>query len=249
MFLSVVLQDYRFPVCAQLLVMIVIAGRLSLLGFVFKPVSWLAGDSRLRQTSSPRIHLVERQSLSSICPSTIISYLRSLEASLSTPLAALSPILLSFRYTGINLLQSSVNTIRGKDSSPMQPPMGDFLGRASRQDCEILTIQVHQADRMWVGLHPTDWKATDVLGPSQGGLGGLDDLDGLPVFGHNAYLSGENLFFAHKEISIKGIANYFLVQGLTKCHLKEGSPLQDDGIAFEEASEVVEDRLVNSMEE
>jgi len=84
LFLSLVLQDYRIPVCAQLLVMIVIAGRLSLLGFVFKPVSWLAGDSRLRQTFSLRIHLVERQSLSSICPSTIISYLRSLEASLST---------------------------------------------------------------------------------------------------------------------------------------------------------------------
>jgi len=44
--------------------MIVIAGRLSLMGFVFKPVSWLAGDSRLRQTLSLRIHVVERQSLS-----------------------------------------------------------------------------------------------------------------------------------------------------------------------------------------
>jgi len=84
MFLSLVLQDYRIPVCAQLLVMIVIAGRLPLLGFVFKPVSWLAGDSRLRQPFSLRIHLVERQSLSSICPSTNTSYLRSLEASLST---------------------------------------------------------------------------------------------------------------------------------------------------------------------
>jgi len=39
LFLSLVLQDYRIPVCAQLLVMIMIAGRLSLLGFVFKPVS------------------------------------------------------------------------------------------------------------------------------------------------------------------------------------------------------------------
>ena len=48
LFLSLVLQDYRIPVCAQLLVMIVIAGSVSLLGFVFKPVSWLAGDSRLR---------------------------------------------------------------------------------------------------------------------------------------------------------------------------------------------------------
>jgi len=84
MFLSLVLQDYRIPVCAQLLVMIVIAGRVSLFGSVFKPVSWLAGDSRLRQTFSLRIHLVERQSLSSICPSTIISYLRSIETSLST---------------------------------------------------------------------------------------------------------------------------------------------------------------------
>ena len=84
MVLSLVLQDYRIPVCAQLLVMIVIAGRLPLSGFVFKPVSWLAGDSRLRQTFSLRIHFVERQSLSPICPSTIISYLRSLEASLST---------------------------------------------------------------------------------------------------------------------------------------------------------------------
>ena len=84
MFLSLVLQDYRIPVCGQLLVMIVIAGRLSPLGFVFKPVSWLAGDSKLRQTFRLRIHLVERQSLSSICPSTIISDLWSLEASLST---------------------------------------------------------------------------------------------------------------------------------------------------------------------
>jgi len=58
MFLSLVLQDNRIPVCAHLLVLIVIAGRLSLLSFVFKPVSWLAGDSRLRQTSSLRIHRV-----------------------------------------------------------------------------------------------------------------------------------------------------------------------------------------------
>ena len=81
MFLSLVLQDYRIPVCAQLLV---IAGRLSLLGSVFKPVSWLARDSRLRQTFSLRIDLVEQQSLSSICPSTIITYLWSLEASFSS---------------------------------------------------------------------------------------------------------------------------------------------------------------------
>jgi len=35
MFLSLVLQHYRILVCAQLLVMIVIAGRLSLLGFLY----------------------------------------------------------------------------------------------------------------------------------------------------------------------------------------------------------------------
>ena len=84
MFLSLVLQDYRIPVCAQLLVMIVIGGRLSLLGFVFKLVSWLAGDSRLGKTFSLRIQLVEGQSLGPICPSTIISCLRPPEASLST---------------------------------------------------------------------------------------------------------------------------------------------------------------------
>ena len=84
LFVSLVLEDYRIPVCAQLLVMIVIAGRLSLLGFVFKPVPWLAGDSRLRQTFSLRIPLVERQSRNSICPSPMISYHRSLVASLST---------------------------------------------------------------------------------------------------------------------------------------------------------------------
>jgi len=34
------------------------------LGFVFKSVSWLAGDNRLRQTFSLRIHKVGPQSLS-----------------------------------------------------------------------------------------------------------------------------------------------------------------------------------------
>jgi len=97
MFLSLVLQDYRIPVCAQLLVMIVIAGRLLLLGFVFKIVSWLAGDSRLRQTSSLRIHLVERQSLSPIRPSTIILLAtRPLKPPLAPALAGLPPVLLYF---------------------------------------------------------------------------------------------------------------------------------------------------------
>ena len=70
------------------------AGRLSLLGFVFKPVSWLVGDSRLRQTFSLRIHLVERQSLSRICPSTIILLATGpLKPPLTPALAGLSPVL------------------------------------------------------------------------------------------------------------------------------------------------------------
>jgi len=72
MFLSRVFQDYRISVCVQLLVMIVIPARLSLLGFVFKPVFWLAGDTTLRRTCSLRIHLVEGRSLSPNCSSTII---------------------------------------------------------------------------------------------------------------------------------------------------------------------------------
>jgi len=97
-FVSLVLQDYRIPVFAQLLVMIVIAGRLSLLGFVFKPVSWLAGDSRLRQTFSLRIHLLERQSLSPICPSTIILLATGLlKPPLAPALAGVSPVLMYFR--------------------------------------------------------------------------------------------------------------------------------------------------------
>jgi len=100
MFLSLVLQDYRIPVCAQLLVMIVIAGRLSLLGSVFQPVSWLAGDSRLRQTFSLRIHLVERQSLSPLVL-FVLQLLSLISGPLKPPLApaleGLSPVLLYFR--------------------------------------------------------------------------------------------------------------------------------------------------------
>ena len=47
--MTLVLQDYRIPVCAQLLVMIVIAGWLSLWIYVFK-TSLLA--SRRQQTST-----------------------------------------------------------------------------------------------------------------------------------------------------------------------------------------------------
>jgi len=68
----------------------------------------------------------------------------------------------------------------------MQLPIGGYLGYASGDKCDILTIRVHQAERMWVGLHPTDWDVTIVLGPSQGGLDGQDDLDAFPVSRCNA---------------------------------------------------------------
>jgi len=106
MFPSLVLQDYRIPVCVQLLVMIVIAGRFLLLGFVFNPVSWLARDSRLQPTFSLRIHLVERRSLSPMCPSTIIPLATGpLKPLLALVLAGLLPVLLYFHYTGVERLQ------------------------------------------------------------------------------------------------------------------------------------------------
>jgi len=49
---------------------------------------------------------------------------------------------------------------------------------------------------MRVVLHPTDWDATIVLGPSEGGLGGQDALDGFPPSGRNSYTSGVKAFFA-----------------------------------------------------
>ena len=35
-----------------------------------------------------------------------------------------------------------------------------------------------------------------MLGPSEGGLGGLDAPDGFPASGRNAYPSGANAFFS-----------------------------------------------------
>jgi len=42
-------------------------------------------------------------------------------------------------------------------------------------------IQVHWADRMRVVLHPPGKNATIVLGPSEGGLGGMVQTDLLPT--------------------------------------------------------------------
>jgi len=79
----------------------------------------------------------------------------------------------------------------------MQLPIGGYPGYTSGDKCDILTIRVRQADWMGVGLHPTDWDVTIVLGPSDSGLGGQDDLDAFPVSGHNIYLSKVNVFFAY----------------------------------------------------
>ena len=43
-----------------------------------------------------------------------------------------------------------------------------------------------------------------MLGPSEGGLGGLDAPDGFPASGRNAYPSGANTFFA--DVTLAGIA-------------------------------------------
>ena len=73
--------------------MIVIAGYLitDALDFLYlKKVSWLAGDSRLRQMLSLRIYLVEQPSY---CPSPFISIPEhSLKPPLGPVLAGLSPV-------------------------------------------------------------------------------------------------------------------------------------------------------------
>ena len=42
---------------------------------------------------------------------------------------------------------------------------------------------MHWADRMRVVLHPMNYDATILLGPSEGGQGGKDAPDGFPVYG------------------------------------------------------------------
>jgi len=84
------------------------------------------------------------------------------------------------------------------------------------------TIQGYWADRKRVVLHPIDWDATIVQGPSDGGLGGQDALDGFPPSGRNAYTSGANAFFAHvlsgnainsqhwKQRALADVTTYFI---------------------------------------
>jgi len=157
LFLSLVLQDYRIPVCAQLLVMIVIAGSLLLLGFVFKPVSSLAGDSRLRQTFSLRIHLVERQSLSPICPSTIIPCFRSLEASLrsSVSRSTAGPIVFSLnRNKPVTIPNTSLTkaSCRWSQNNICKFDRSNFqVGHFVRLMLRILSI-------MWTSFSFSWWK-------------------------------------------------------------------------------------------
>ena len=78
----------------------------------------------------------------------------------------------------------------------MQLHMSDYSGYGSGDECKILPIQVHKANRMCVGLQQIDRDVTAVLGPPVGGLGGRDDLAGLPASGCNAYPSGVHVVFA-----------------------------------------------------
>jgi len=89
----------------------------------------------------------------------------------------------------------------------MQLPIDGYSGYASGDKCDILTIRVHQADWMWVGLHPTDWDIMIVLEPSDGGLGGQDDLDAFPVSGHNIYLSKVNFFLPIYSAQVRSMSH------------------------------------------
>jgi len=73
--------------------------------------------------------------------------------------------------------------------------MEGLPGCASGDDCEILLIQVHHVDKMWVELHVTNGDPRAVLGAFQGRLGKSDNADALPASGYNAYPSGTNLSF------------------------------------------------------
>ena len=58
---------------------------------------------------------------------------------------------------------------------------------------------MHWADRMLGVLHPMNYDATILLGPSEGGQGGKDAPDGFPVSGRITYPSGAMAFFADAE--------------------------------------------------
>jgi len=75
------------------------------------------------------------------------------------------------------------------------------------------TIQVHGADRMRVVLHPTDYDASIVLGPSECRLGGQDAPDGFPASGRNPYLFGANAFFADGGYTKYRLARFLFLSG------------------------------------
>jgi len=105
---SLFMLDYRIPVWAQQLVIILLARRPSHWLYLLKPVFRQAGDSRLQQLFRPRTHLVEQSSLSPISLSNIIFLATgSLKPSLTPPLAGLLPVRLYFDYLWINLFHKA----------------------------------------------------------------------------------------------------------------------------------------------
>jgi len=78
----------------------------------------------------------------------------------------------------------------------MQTPTGGLAWCSLGDSGVKWPMRVHWVDRIRVVLHPTDWNATILLGPSEGALGGQDAPGGFPASRRNAYPSGANTFFS-----------------------------------------------------
>jgi len=78
---------------------------------------------------------------------------------------------------------------------------------------------------------PNGLGCNSCTGPSKGGLGGLDDLDGFPASGCNAYLSRVNVFFADATSILIADYCHILVSTLDILQLKR--PEGDEMIALQ----------------
>ena len=154
--------------------MIVIVRRQWLRISVFKQVSWLAGDIRLRQTLTLRIHLVQRQCLWLPVPLDLVLFTRApTEASLSTsdsrPTAG--PIVLSlYRNKPVTDCSAEKNTsLREKDKVRIVSP--SFYGRIilmfllfpdpKPSSARVLTLLVQNAENANSGWLLCRWGVKD----------------------------------------------------------------------------------------